>query len=77
MEEISCLLSRKKIKCCVQSKSKWILDTQYNEGNGHILCRNCLLNPLLKEVEDRIKVRGRRSRRHMQLIHEIREKNRY
>ena len=41
----------------------------------HILCRNCLLKGVIEgKIEGRIEVRGRRERRHKQLLDDLREK---
>ena len=52
-----------------RKKANWI---------GHILHRNCVLNTLLKgKVEGRIKMRGRRERRHKQLLDDLKESRGY
>jgi hypothetical protein len=50
------------LKTVNRRKDNWI---------GHILCRNCLLKHVM---EGKIEVTGRRGRRRMQLLDELKEK---
>ena len=50
------------------------------KGNwfGHILCKNCLLKPIIDgKIEGRIEVQGRRGRRNKQVLDELKETGRY
>jgi len=54
-----------------------MLVLQQNEGNGYILCGNCVLKPFIEGGRRRIEVRGRRGRRRKQLLDGLKEKNIY
>ena len=50
-------------------KANWI---------GHILCRDCLLEQVIEgKVEGRMEVKGRRERRRMQILGDVKEKRGY
>ena len=49
-------------------KANWI---------GNILCRNCLLKHLIEGKIEGVYVRGRRGRRHKQLLDDVKEKGEY
>jgi len=66
-------------KCYKESRRTGISYKQYKEGGKvnwirHILCRYSLLTHVQGEREGRIEVMGRRGRRCMQLLDDLRER---
>jgi len=67
------------MECYKQSRRTGISYKQYKEGRkanwiGHILCRYSLPKHVQGEKEGRIEVMGRRGRRCMQLLDNLRER---